>query len=87
MRSDLISPVLTMEPPPVRQVGLADKRKCWVWSQAELCGMLDFYDVRLSSTKGEEFPAHKLVLAMMSSYLKLRIKKTSEAVPTIVSRM
>ena len=69
MRSDLKSPVLSMEPPPVRQVRLADKRKCWVWSQAELHGMLDFYDIRLSSTEGEEFLAHKLILTMISSYL------------------
>ena len=69
-----------MEPAPVRQVRLADKRKCPVWSQAELTGMEDFYDVRLRSSEEVEFPAHKLILAMTSSYLKSKIRKTSEAV-------
>ena len=63
-----------MEPAPVRQVKLADKRKYPVWSQAELREMEEFYDVRLSSSEGVEYQAHKLILAMTSSYLKSKIK-------------
>ena len=59
----------------VRQVRLADKRKCPVCSLGELRGMEDFYNVRLNSTDGEEFLAHKLSLVIRSSYLTSKIKK------------
>ena len=40
--------------------------------------------MRLNSTEGVEIPAHKLILDMTSSYLKSKIRKISEAVPTKV---
>ena len=65
--------------PAVRKISLADKTGGPVWSLANIREQSDFYDLTLISSEGDLFPAHRVILAVTSSYLQSRIKKSSEA--------
>ena len=56
------------------KVRLADSTAGPVWTQAKLREETEFHDVTLVSKEGEKFPAHKLVLAVTSSYLKNKMR-------------
>ena len=61
-----------------RKISLADKTGGLVRSQANIREKSDFYDVSLISKDGEKFPAHRVILAVSSSYLQSKMKKNSQ---------
>ena len=61
-----------------RKISLADKTGGPVWSQANIREQSQFHDVSLISSDGESFPAHRVILAVSSSYLESKMKKNSQ---------
>ena len=61
-----------------RKISLADKTGGRVWSQANIREQSEFHDVSLISNDGEKFLAHRVILAVSSSYLESKMKKNSQ---------
>ena len=70
--------------PELRKVRLADKTGGLVWTRANMREQSEYCDVTLISQEGENFPAHRLILGVTSSYLQAKMQKNS--VPKIVMK-
>ena len=63
--------------PSVRKVRLADKTEGLVWSRAKMREQTEYSDVTLISQEGVQFPAHRLILGVTSSFLQSKMSRTS----------